>query len=638
MRIDLKKYLFFGSEQQKDDFFVQAQALGVIQFVDHSGHKFDIIPEPVRMMNKALKVIRKMPPRRQSTFENVEEAIHIASEINSRDEKIDELEEELRHVDQELSRVAIFGSFSRNDIDFIQKKGARSIQFFVAKNEKKVPDAPELVYIGKDHDLHYYVSISKDKKSYDSMVEMVVEKSYDELIHRRKKINTEIHQHEHRIKELVAFKTLIKQAVISEFNSHYLKVNANFVEHHWKETFFSVEGWVTVKSIEAVEKLLESFSIYMTEIKEDEGEAMPTHLENTGTGRIGEDLVYVYDTPANSDKDPSSWVLWAFAFFFAFIVGDGGYGFVFLLFFFLMRWKVKEPSPLLRRFNSLIGILAVSCIIWGVAVSSFFGLDIDLKNPVKRYSPLTKLVEVKLRYHMSQKDDTYQEYINQMPHLKNFKMPYEFLTQAKVNKENKTVYVVYDDFVNNIMLELALFIGVIHLMTSMLRNLKRAWSGAGWILFLIGAYLFFPEILKASSIIHYGFGISPIFAGMIGPYILYFGIISAITLAIIQHKLSGAQEVMRLIEVFADVLSYLRLYALALAGSIVANTFNGFGMKMNIFFGVIVIIAGHTLNLSLSIMGGVIHGLRLNFIEWYHYSFDGGGKRHRPLALLKLFK
>ncbi len=95
---------------------------------------------------------------------------------------------------------------------------------------------------------------------------------------------------------------------------------------------------------------------------------------------------------------------------------------------------------------------------------------------------------------------------------------------------------------------------------------------------------------------------------------------------------------MRLIEVFADVLSYLRLYALALAGSIVANTFNGFGMKMNIFFGVIVIIAGHTLNLSLSIMGGVIHGLRLNFIEWYHYSFDGGGKRHRPLALLKLFK
>jgi V/A-type H+-transporting ATPase subunit I len=30
-------------------------------------------------------------------------------------------------------------------------------------------------------------------------------------------------------------------------------------------------------------------------------------------------------------------------------------------------------------------------------------------------------------------------------------------------------------------------------------------------------------------------------------------------------------------------------------------------------------------------MGGVIHGLRLNFLEWYHYSFEGGGKRFNPL-------
>ncbi len=51
-----------------------------------------------------------------------------------------------------------------------------------------MPEDSELVYIGKDHDLHYFVSISKEKKSYDYMVEMIVEHSVDELIHRRKKI------------------------------------------------------------------------------------------------------------------------------------------------------------------------------------------------------------------------------------------------------------------------------------------------------------------------------------------------------------------------------------------------------------------------------------------------------------------
>ena len=95
---------------------------------------------------------------------------------------------------------------------------------------------------------------------------------------------------------------------------------------------------------------------------------------------------------------------------------------------------------------------------------------------------------------------------------------------------------------------------------------------------------------------------------------------------------------MTVIEVFADVLSYLRLYALALAGSIMANTFNSFSSKMPFIFGILVLIIGHTLNIVLSVMGGVIHGLRLNFLEWYHYSFEGEGKKHRPLALLQFKK
>ncbi len=638
MRIDLKKFLFFGAEKQKQAFFKQAQELGAIEFIDHSGHKFDIVPEPVRVMNKALKSIRKMPPRRQAAFENVKESVSIASEINHRDERVEILHEELRNINQEIARISPLGHFSIEDIQFVENEGKRHVQFFFAKNLDKIHEDGELIYLGKDHELHYFISISKERKKYPFMVELIVSESMDQLLHRRKAIHTEIHRHEHRLKELVAFKTLIKQAVIDEFNNHYLKMNANFVEHHWQETCFSVEGWISIDHIEAVEKLLDDYSIFMVQVKEDEGEVKPTYLENKGTAKIGEDLVYVYDTPSNTDKDPSTWVLWAFSLFFAFIVGDGGYGFIFLIVYFLMKWKVKEPSPLLKRFNNLIGILALSCIIWGAAVSSYFGLAIDLQNPLKRYSPITKLVEMKLRYHMNNQDQTYQEYVDKIPHLKDVNTPYEFLTQAKVNKESGSVYIVYENFVNNIMLELALFIGAIHLITSMLRDLKRKWSGVGWILFIIGAYLFFPEVVNASSIIHYVLGISPAFGREVGPYILYSGIVLAVALSIFQNKLSGFKEIMRLIEVFADVLSYLRLYALALAGSIVANTFNGFGLDVNIIFGIIIILAGHLLNISLCVMAGVIHGLRLNFIEWYHYSFEGGGKRHVPLALLKLYK
>ncbi len=638
MRVDVQKFLLFGAVSQKKEFFKKAQKLGVIEFIDHSGQKYDIVPEPVKKMNKALRILRGVVPQKQSEVDDLQEASKAADEILKRHARMESLAEEGRLVRQEMARVAVFGDFSKQDIKFIEEKGKRAVQFFYAKNQENVPDTPEIIYVGKDHNLYYFITVNKEKASYEHMVEMIVDSSYGELLKRKKEIEDETHQIESLLKELSTFKSLIKQAIAHEFNSYYLKMNHNFVDYHWEESFFSTEVWIAKTRTEEVERLLESFSIYMTEIQIDDEEKIPTHLENTGPNRVGEDLVYIYDTPSIADKDPSGWVLWAFALFFAFIVGDGGYGFIFLFLFFLMRWKVKEPSSSVRRFNKLLGILAVSCIVWGFCVSSFFGIDMSLENGLKRYAPITYMVEKKLSYHMTQNDETYKETTEQFPDLKKVRLPYEFLTQAVVDKDGMKEFVIYNQFVNNVMIELALFIGTLHLISSMIRGLRRSWARLGWIFFLIGAYLYFPETLKATSMIHYAFGIPKLLAGLIGPYILLGGIGLAVLLGIIQNKLKGAAEIMTVIEVFADVLSYLRLYALALAGSIMANTFNSFGLNMPIAIGIVVIIIGHSLNIVLSIMGGVIHGLRLNFLEWYHYSFEGEGKKHKPLALLQFRK
>ena len=97
-------------------------------------------------------------------------------------------------------------------------------------------------------------------------------------------------------------------------------------------------------------------------------------------------------------------------------------------------------------------------------------------------------------------------------------------------------------------------------------------------------------------------------------------------------------SIAKVIELFADILSYLRLYALGLAGMILASTFNDMGLGLMESFGVIVgsivIVVGHMINIVVGIMGGTIHGLRLNFIEWYHHCFEGGGKLFQPLKLL----
>ncbi|MBQ9310192.1 MAG: ATPase V, partial [Bacteroidales bacterium] len=89
-----------------------------------------------------------------------------------------------------------------------------------------------------------------------------------------------------------------------------------------------------------------------------------------------------------------------------------------------------------------------------------------------------------------------------------------------------------------------------------------------------------------------------------------------------------------------DVLSYLRLYALGLAGGMLGNTFNLLaGMTLgiqipgvNILLFIFIILIGHALNLALSCLGAFVHPLRLTFVEYFKNSgFEGTGKTYRPL-------
>ena len=52
---------------------------------------------------------------------------------------------------------------------------------------------------------------------------------------------------------------------------------------------------------------------------------------------------------------------------------------------------------------------------------------------------------------------------------------------------------------------------------------------------------------------------------------------------------------------------------------------------ISLFFGFFILLCGHGVNIVLGIMGGVIHGLRLNFLEWYRHCFEGGGRLFNPL-------
>jgi V/A-type H+-transporting ATPase subunit I len=96
--------------------------------------------------------------------------------------------------------------------------------------------------------------------------------------------------------------------------------------------------------------------------------------------------------------------------------------------------------------------------------------------------------------------------------------------------------------------------------------------------------------------------------------------------------LEGIKGLTMLTKVFGDLLSYLRLFALGLASSSLAVIFNHNAAHalreqtgMNILNCLLIWVTGHTVNLSLCLMSGIVHGLRLNFIEYFSWSVSEEG-------------
>ncbi len=634
MRKDVKKILFLGLEEDKDAFFESAQTKGLIHFIDPHLNASKDIPEDVQKVTAAIKILRSLPSREQEeNFGNLN-ADQIVDKILDLHAKSEKLEEDLRIVALERSRIEVFGNFSFEDIAFIEKKGKCRVQFFCGRPNLflDLPQPENLIFVSSEHNLDYYVAINDHAVAYERMIEMKFDRSLEELKRTQHLAQKEHLGIVHALKKYAKYNEFLHHALIEKLNSYHLYNTQAYVQYAMTGKLFAVEGWIPANKLDQLKEVIGDLNIYFDEIAIEPQDIIPTYLENQGLGRLGEDLVHIYDMPSATDKDPSMWVLGSFALFFAFIIADAGYGLIYLALAIFLRYKYSNIKGAVKRALNLFTVLSVGCVIWGTLITSFFGMQIHLDNPIRKLSLLNWLAEKKAAYHLQHHDETVKEWLEKYPELRNINDPHEFVS---FSPDPSKEHVILNRLTDNIMFELALFIGVVHLILSILRYIGRNWQNIGWIAFLIGAYLYFPFYLKTPSFLNFVGGIDLVKGGVFGFQLMMVGIGVGWVLSIIRHGWAGAFEITALIQIFADTLSYLRLYALGLAGAIVASTINEIASNMPLIVGTLLILASHFVNIILATMSGVIHGLRLNFLEWYHYSFEGGGRQFQPLKLLE---
>lgn len=638
MIVGLKKYLIYGVKQEVELFFSRAQTQGFIEFISPTRKKPLPMTEKLQQIVQALRILRKLPVKPAYTgYRDLAFADKTAENILALKLEDERLQEQLRMLNVEIARVQPFGEFSKEDISYIERASKKVIQFYCRKTSKRHEPLPEnLIYVATEYDLDYFIGIHDEPTSYPNMFVVEVPRPVNALKEEREQVRAALHDVEAELKHTAIYNDMLQDALVDRLNEHRYNEAKDDVAYPLNNAFFAVEAWVPKNKVRGLDELIDAMAIQVEPIEIEKEDAVPTCMHNKNVNRLGEDLVQIYDIPAHTDRDPSGWVFWFFMLFFAMIVGDAGYGLIYVAFSSVLLFKNRRTkSQRMRRFCKLLFSLSCACVLWGFFTSSFFGLQFSPKSWVSRISVVQYLAERKADYALKTKNDIYQEWVAKYPAIAKAKTGREMLDLAVAHKANGVAYEMQDSFAQNVLLEFSMIAGIIHISTSFLRYFLRNWAGIGWVIFMLGGYLYAPSSLKASTIVYFLEMVSKPEGEAIGLQMIYFGIAIAFLLALIQKRLKGIKEMLNTIQVFTDVLSYLRLYALGLAGFMLASTFNGIAQSAGLFLGVLVLLGGHAINVAVGIFAGLIHGLRLNFIEWYHYSFIGGGRLFNPLVRLK---
>ena len=637
MRVDLKKVLFVGSRESLNLFFECAQKIGHFQFVSVGKKKSHTTPKRLEDLKLAIKELKKLPVSHNQAAVSFFEVPNLIDRILILKREIENLHEEIRHVKSEIVKMHPLGHFNVCDLLNLEKETSRRFQFYFVRHDRySKEEIPEnLIFINREFDFDYYLNISNEEFHKSGFLEIPINRSLGDWEKELERLNKAMTEAEEEQKSMADYSDCLLDFLVKEMNEMNLTFSKEDVEYCLEDNLFSIDAWVPKNHIDQVKRLANKLPVIYQEVAIEKGEVVPTCLQNKGLGAVGQDLVEIYDTPSATEADPSKWVVWSFAIFFGMIISDAGYGLIFLLFsIFLWTKYPKMKKGLGRRMVKLITLLSLTSIVWGILIASYFSIKLEPNSTLNRYSILHYLAVNKIDFHIKEKDKTYATWMDHYPELQNSLNPETIIDVRKVSHDGKVKFAIMDQLYDSILMELALLVGIIHLSLSFMRNLRNHWAGIGWIAALWGGFMFFSFIIEAVPFFSYMGWMSTTTLKIVGRQLLYGGLGIAIILSVIQERLVGLASIFKVIEVFADTLSYLRLYALGLSSMVMAATFNEMGMEAGYVGGALIIFFGHTINMGLGTGAGVIHGLRLNLLEWYHHCYEGDGKKFKPLKLI----
>ncbi|MCE4565868.1 hypothetical protein INQ51_16230 [Maribellus sp. CM-23] len=596
MIVPMLKYTFAVQGKEYAAFLDNLQEWGIVHVIEKEAgetgtREQEEVDKEIHRLEKTLKILDRFRDEEMtaSATSNLssEEAV---TRTDERLKKRDAAKVALEQAKATLAQAGEWGIYSSDLLQKLEQEGI-SIHFYSIPKKKFKKEWLEKYAVSLVADTGHQVKfacINHDEVTFEgATAEKLPERDLSVLENDVAKYEAEVQKQETALSILAHENTDKLQEQLSGFvNRHtWLDVWNNKTLSVGEGIVRILEGWVPKDRSEQLNKYLEEHGILYLVSKKSAEEQPPIELKNSRFGKLFEPISKLFALPAYQELDLTIYFAPFFMLFFGFCLGDAGYGLVLLLGSTIYG---KFASDSVKPFLPLGQLFGASTLVMGLIFGTFFGIELA-----------------------------------KVPQLEQVKSL--FLDSSQVFSLSLVIGAVQIIF------------GIVLRIVNQLRqeHPQLAIGTIGWLLLFATAGLFEfvwkdaekSTLMEIAPSVLYGLSLVMIvfFSGT-GP--------------VFMRAMGGIWEIYNTVtSIFGDLLSYIRLFALGIASSILGLVIN----QMAISFGsapyigpvifVLIIVIGHTANLAISSLGAFVHPMRLTFVEFYkNAGFQGTGKPYQPFS------
>ena len=609
----MNKLSFLIYHKEYEMFLEKLRELGVVHVEKRQGAEMDANLQAFMQKRTAYQSLLKNMTLAAASFEGKATAPtkttieEVVDSYETQQEHIQSLNMQLPVLDKEIDAMEVWGEFDWNVIEKLKTNGWQ-MQFYCCPEklfDETWTDEYNATIINRKGGQSYFVTVNQTPVELEAETVRLPKQRLSELVREQEELKATI-QKANADLDLFCINHIpvVEKALRTlESDINLMEVEQLGGERMADGAIVMMDGWVPVENDAEVRKMLDESGVYYEIRPAEKEDNAPIKLKNGKISRLFEVLTKMYGMPDYGEFDPTPLFAPFYALFFGMCVGDAGYGLLLVVLGFYLKKKLSKSMA--GMMNLLITLGAATTVV-GAVFNTFFGASLtDLNLP---------------------------EWMNSL---------------VISGKWDGTSY--------DKTMVIALLVGMFHICFAMTvkaicstarYGFKNALSDWGWWLLVGGSvvvatlnYLGVVD-MEMSKMAFIGIG----GVSAIGIYLL-----NNIRRNVFANIGAGLWDTYNMATgLMGDLLSYLRLYALGLAGGMLGGVFNTLGMQLrdtlgDFLFGIpgwicfgLIFVAGHGLNIALSCLSGYVHSIRLTFVEYFKNSgYDGKGVEYKPFSSKK---